>query len=278
MIDNGRIDTLAGATVLDNDGDKIGSVGQVYVDPATGSAAWLTVKTGLFGTGESFVPATDASFEGDDVRVGYAKDFVKDAPRVDADAELDENDTDALYDYYGIGSTSTAGGDAGFDTNAGGDAGYDANAAGTTGGTTDDAMTRSEEHLQVGTERVETGRARLHKYVVTEQETVTVPVSHEEVRVVSEPITDGDVGNVGNALDGPAISEDEHEVVLTGDRVVSDTEAVPVERVRLDTTTVTEQETVSGDVRKERIELDGDQDQTGTDQTGTGQSGTTPRI
>jgi uncharacterized protein (TIGR02271 family) len=254
MIDNNRIDTLTGATVLDNDGDKIGSVGQVYIDPATGNAAWLTVKTGLFGTGESFVPAADASFEGDDVRVGYAKDFVKDAPRVDADAELDENDTDALYDYYGVGSTSTN--------------------ATTDDATTDDAMTRSEEHLQVGTERVETGRARLHKYVVTEQETVTVPVSHEEVRVVTEPITDG---NVGDALDGPAIGEDDHEVVLTGDRVVTDTEAVPVERVRLDTTTVTEQKTVSEDVRKERIELDGT-DHSGTDQSGTHQSGTTPRI
>jgi uncharacterized protein (TIGR02271 family) len=244
MIDDSRIDTLTGATVLDNDGDKIGSVGQVYIDPATGGAAWLTVKTGLFGTGESFVPATDASFEGEDVRVGYSKDFVKDAPRVDADAELDVNDTDALYDYYGVGSNTD-------------------NAM--TDDATTDAMTRSEEHLQVGTERVETGRARLHKYVVTEQETVTVPVSHEEVRVVTEPITDG---NVGDALDGPDISEEDHEVVLTGDRVVTDTEAVPVERVRLDTTTVTEQETVSGEVRKERIEFDGDQTH----------SGTTPRI
>jgi uncharacterized protein (TIGR02271 family) len=245
MIDSSRIDTLTGATVLDNDGDKIGSVGQVYIDPATGSAAWLTVKTGLFGTGESFVPATDASYEGDDVRVGHPKAFVKDAPRVEADAELDPNDTDALYDYYGVGSTA-------------GTTGQE-----TTPTATDDAMTRSEEHLQVGTERVETGRARLHKYVVTEQETVTVPVSHDEVRIVSEPITDG---NVGDALDGPAIAEDDHEVVLTGDRVVAETEAVPVERVRLDTTTVTEQQTVSADVRKERIELDGEQ------------PGSTPRI
>jgi uncharacterized protein (TIGR02271 family) len=265
MIDSSRIETLAGATVLDNDGDKIGSVGQVYIDPATGGAAWLTVKTGLFGTSESFVPATDASYEGDDVRVGYSKDFVKDAPRVEADAELDQNDTDTLYDYYGFGSTTSAGSDtigAGSDTigDAGtaGTVGYD-----TSGPTTDDAMTRSEEHLAVGTERVETGRARLHKYVVTEQESVTVPVSHEEVRVVSEPITQG---NVGDALDGPAISEEDHEVVLTGDRVVTETEAVPVERVRLDTTTVTDQETVSGEVRKERIELDGDR------------ATTTPRI
>lgn len=219
------------------------TVGQV--NPSNGSAAWLTIKTGLFGTGESFVPAVEAEWDGNDVRVSYDKDFVKDAPRVDADGELDQADTDALYNYYGFG-TNTA-------------TGYD-----TSDRTSDDAITRSEEHLRVGTERVETGRARLHKYVVTEQESVTVPVSHEEVRVVSEPITDA---NVGDALDGPDISEEDHEVVLTGDRVVTDKETVPVERVRLDTTTVTEQQNVTDDVRKERIELDGDQ--RGTDKSGT---------
>jgi hypothetical protein len=73
---------------------------------------------------------------------------------------------------------------------------------------------------------------------VTETETRTVPVSHEEVRVEREPITDG---NIGSALDGPAISEEEHEVVLTAEQPVVQKEAVPVERVRLDTETVTEQ-------------------------------------
>lgn len=239
MIDSSRVDALRGATVYDNDGDKIGSVGQVYVDPTDGSAAWVTVRTGLFGTSESFVPVTDAEWDGDDIRVRHQKSFVKDAPRVDADGELDESDTDTLYNYYGMGTTGSRG-----------SSGYD-----TSGANTDDAMTRSEEHLRVGKDRVETGRARLHKYVVTEQETVTVPVSHEEARVVSEPITDA---NRGDALDGPDISEEDHEVVLTGDRVVTDKEAVPVERVRLETETVTEQETVTDDVRKERIDVDGD--------------------
>ena len=85
--------------------------------------------------------------------------------------------------------------------------------------------------------------------------TQTVPVSHEEVRVEREPITDG---NVGDATAGPAISEEEHEVVLHEERPVVDKEAVPVERVRLDTETVTEQQTVSDEVRKERVEVDGD--------------------
>ncbi|HEX4019133.1 MAG TPA: YsnF/AvaK domain-containing protein [Frankiaceae bacterium] len=114
-------------------------------------------------------------------------------------------------------------------------------------------MTRSEGRLRVGTERVETGRARLRKYVVTENVTQTVPVSHEEVRVEREPITDA---NATAAMDGPAISEEEHEVVLHEERPVVAKETVPVERVRLDTDTVTDQETVSDEVRKEQIDLD----------------------
>ncbi|MGI3784548.1 MAG: YsnF/AvaK domain-containing protein, partial [Janthinobacterium lividum] len=121
------------------------------------------------------------------------------------------------------------------------------------GPTTDTAMTRSEERLQVGTQQREAGRARMRKYVVTERVTQTVPVSHDEVRVVREPITDA---NRGPAMSGPAISEEEHEVVLNAETPVVAKETVAVERVRLDTTTVTGQETVSADVRKEQIELD----------------------
>jgi uncharacterized protein (TIGR02271 family) len=123
-------------------------------------------------------------------------------------------------------------------------------------------MTRSEERLNVGTRSEEVGRARLRKYVVTENVTETVPVSREEVRVEREPITDA---NVGNALDGPAISEEEHEVTLHAERPVVEKEAVPVERVRLDKETVTDQERVAADVRKEEIEVDGAQ---GTGVTG----------
>ncbi len=121
----------------------------------------------------------------------------------------------------------------------------------TSGPTTDDAMTRSEERLSVGTESTEVGRARLRKYVVTENVTQTVPVSHEEVRIEREPITDA---NRGDALDGPALSEEEHEVTLRAERPVVDKETVPVERVRLDTETVTDQVTVDEQVAHEEIE------------------------
>jgi uncharacterized protein (TIGR02271 family) len=127
----------------------------------------------------------------------------------------------------------------------------------TSGPTTDDAMTLSEERLNVGTQRRESGRARLRKYVVTENVTQTVPVSHEEVRLEREPITDA---NIGAANSGPAISEEEHEVVLHEERPVVEKEAVPVERVRLDTETVTDQATVNEEVRKEEVDTDVDAD------------------
>ena len=118
---------------------------------------------------------------------------------------------------------------------------------------TDTAMTRSEETMHVGTERHEVGRARLRKYVVTEEQEQTVPLRHDEVRVEREPITQA---NRDAAMSGPEISEDEHEVTLYEERPVVETRVEPVERVRLTTDERTEEETVRGRVRKERIEAD----------------------
>jgi uncharacterized protein (TIGR02271 family) len=275
MISTQDISSIIGSTAVDNDGDKLGKVGQVYLDDQTGNPEWATISTGLFGTKETFVPLTEATVSGDTLRLPYEKAKVKDAPRIDAEGHLSPAEEEELYRYYGVGTgtagytdttTDTTTGTAGYtDTTTGtaGTAGYvdtDTNRHGTvghdtSGPTTDDAMTRSEEQLRVGTETVEAGRARLRKYVVTENVTTTVPVSHEEVRIEREPITDA---NVGDALDGPAISEEEHEVVLHAERPVVAKEAVPVERVRLDTETVTEQETVSDSVRKEQIDTDTD--------------------
>jgi uncharacterized protein (TIGR02271 family) len=274
MLTKENIDDLLqrNGNVLSSDGNKIGSVGQVYADDTDGQPTWVTVKTGLFGTSESFVPLQGARLEEDDIVVPYTKDQVKDAPRVDTDGHLDPAEEDRLYGHYGLGggtqtytdttttgrdtdyaSTGTAGGFAAADDrvtdDARGTVGRD-----TSGPTTDNAMTRSEERLHVGTEKQATGRARLRKYVVTENVTRTVPVQREEVRIEREPITDA---NVGAATSGPDISEEEHEVTLHEERPVVERETVPVERVRLDKDTVTDEVTVDEEVRKERIETDG---------------------
>jgi len=258
MINTNNIDSLIGANVVDTEGRKVGTVGQVYLDSSTNQPSWVTVKTGLFGTSESFAPLESADWTGDELRIGYDKDFVKDAPRIDTDGSLESADEDALYRYYGLSgstvgqSTGNSGTYADTRTDAtagdGRTEGYD-----TSGPTTDDAMTRSEEQLRVGTEQVSAGRARLRKHVVTENQTVTVPVSHEEVTLEREPITDA---NRGDATSGPDLSDEEHEVQLTEERVVVDKETVPVERVRLGTETVTEDQRVSEDVRKEEIDYD----------------------
>ena len=114
-------------------------------------------------------------------------------------------------------------------------------------------MTRSEEELAVGTQRRETGRARLRKYVVTEEVQQTVPVQREEVRIEREPITDA---NVDEATSGAEISEEEHEVVLHAEEPVAEKRVVPKERVRLDKDVETEERTVSEEVRKEQIDVD----------------------
>ena len=246
----------SGGNVVAADGQKIGSIGQVYVDDSTGEPSFVTVKTGLFGTAESFVPLRDATLTGGDIRVAYSKNEVKDAPRVDPDGQITPTEEQRLYAHYGLSSRGgyTSERAAESDTRDDDTRRYD-----TSGPTPDDAMTRSEERLKVGTREEEAGRARLRKYVVTENVTETVPVSREEVRVEREPITDK---SVGAARSGPNISEEEHEVVLHQERPVVEKEAVPVERVRLGTETVTDQETVSEEVRKEQIDTDLDEGRT----------------
>ena len=112
---------------------------------------------------------------------------------------------------------------------------------------------RSEEHLNVSKDRVESGQVRLRKYVVNETESVEVPVEREEVRVVREPLTDADRAN----YDGK-IGEAEAAVTLHEDRVNVSKESVPVEKVSLEKDTVQDTERVSDQVRKERFETDGE--------------------
>lgn len=260
MINVNDVNELIGAAVYGADDSKIGTVGQVYVDSDNQTPTWVTVRTGLFGTSESFAPLNDATWTDGVVRVAYDKELVKDAPRIEDDGELSAEEEDALYTYYGNGSTRGTGAPV-YDQDADPTTRRDftdrpTEGHDTSGPNTDDAMTRSEERLQVGTEKVEIGRARLRKHVVTDTVTKTVPVSHQEVTLEREPITDA---NRGEALAGGDLTSEEHEIVLTGERVVVAKETVPVERVKLGTETVTKDETVSEEVAHEEIEMvDGD--------------------
>jgi uncharacterized protein (TIGR02271 family) len=240
-----------GRTMVDPAGDKLGTIDAIYLDDETGEPEWALVYTGLFTAKTTFVPLAQAQATGDSVQVPYDKQQVIDAPSMEADGSLSQDEEAALYRHYGL-DYSEHRSDSGLPAGTDGTVGRDVS-----GPTTDDAMTRSEEELQVGTQTRERGRARLRKYVTTETQQVTVPVQREEVRVEREPITDANL----DATSGPAISEEEHEVTLREEEVVVDKRAVPKERVRLDTETVTEERQVAEEVRKEQIQIDGDQDQ-----------------
>jgi len=271
MPDIDTVQSWQGRTMVDPAGDKLGTIDAIYLDDETGQPEWATVTSGLFTAKTAFVPLAQAQPMGDSVQVPYDKQQVKNAPTMRADGSLSQDEEAELYRHYGL-EYSEHRSDSGLPAGTGQDVDprdrdrdgvYDdvqdrAVGRDTSGPTTDEAMTRSEEELRVGTTQRERGRARLRKYVVTETQQVTVPVQREEVRVEREPITDA---NLDAATSGPAISEEEHEVTLREEEVVVDKRAVPKERVRLDTETVTDQRQVSEEVRKEQIHLQEAQDQ-----------------
>ncbi|MEV0324794.1 PRC and DUF2382 domain-containing protein [Streptomyces sp. NPDC050658] len=271
-------DALKGLTAYDRNGDKIGGVERVYIDAASGRPGWVTVRTGLFGTKESFVPLDGARREQDSLHVTVTKEAVKEAPAPDAGQRLEADQEQQLYSHYGLGSPgSTTRGVADFDTasasagstrtaddqivtgtgDIGGAAGVgqgiEAREFATRSGAVDDnerhEMVCCEERLHVGTREEEVGHARLRKVVVTEDVTRTVPLYHEEVRVVHEPILEGE--NI-RADFGDA----QTEVTLHAERPVIHKEAVAVERVRLEVDKVTETQEVSDTIRREQVEFD----------------------
>lgn len=290
-----QIDTLQKATVIDRDGNKIGSVGQVYLHNSTGEPSWVTVNTGLFGSNETFIPLDEAQLSGDEITVPYEKDFVKDAPNISEDGEITPEQENELYRYYGVkdpgyGTETTANAgevredrdlnQQGLANNAAGNesaAGVGtAGVAGTAGaaGERDAAsdvnredyaadadrreagdvndeqkITLHEEQVNVGTEKVETGRVRLRKHVVTETKTVEVPVEREEFVVERTPAT-------GTATDAP-LGEDEVEVSISEERPVVNKETVATEDVRVGTRTVQDTEKVATDVAHEEVAVDG---------------------
>ncbi len=358
MKDVKRAQDLIGSDVYDRDGGRIGRVGNVYLDDATQQPEWVTVRTGLFGAKESFVPLEGAATSGENtLNVGVSKEKVKEAPRIEAEhGHLSDEEGRNLYDYYGLQrgsaspqqrdvpqqqqsesatreqgqqgqsasgmqaasgqqntsgeSTSAAGMSSGQSgsgqrntsaqqetgsqqtTQANSGAGTQSEStqqqtwtttsgpttsSGTTeqrtetaqrtGGTTAEStagahtMTRSEERLRVTTEYVESGRVRLRKYITTEQETVTVPISREEVRIERVPIPESERKTTSSgASASDEIGASEQEIILHEERPVVNKESVPVERITMNTEQVTEEQTVQGDVRRERFDID---DETG---------------
>lgn len=95
------LELLYGAQVTDRDGERVGGVGHVYLDDASGQPEWVTVRTGWFGARQTFVPLADADFENGIIQVPYGADFLRDAPHVDPGEHPDEEGEERLYRYFG---------------------------------------------------------------------------------------------------------------------------------------------------------------------------------
>ncbi len=290
-----NIRELTTATAYDRDGDKLGSVKEVYINDTTGQPDFVEVGHGLFGLSSSLVPLRGHRLEGEDLKLAFTKDRIKDAPDVSDDAHLTPSDQEAIYRHYGLEGTENVESyrdereelhnddlnkrqagllSAGPETRSGHPGDYDpprstdtqgasTDTAGTLGNQDDRArvgseeggsLTRSEERVKVDKERVNTGEARLRKYVVHDTETVEVPVEREEVHVERKPVDP----DTSNRPAGRELSEDETSVTLHEDRVNVTKTSEPVEEVRLAKDRVTDTEQVTEDVAKERIEADVD--------------------
>jgi stress response protein YsnF len=247
MLSEREVTAAVGARAYGAGGDALGTVEHFFVDDRTGAPTWVALMTGLFGTRQSIVPAADATFSDDGLRLPVTKEAVSSAPHIAGD-HLDPAEEEALRRHY---ATAGQGGRAEHapaprDEDAG-------------------SMTRSEQQLRVGTEQVATTRARLVKYVVTENVTITVPIRREEIRVEQVPIDAPDDDGVQETLlpagggEATAVSPSgglPEEIVLHTERPVVSVEVVPLERVRLRTEVVQGVETVTEQVQREQIAVD----------------------
>jgi stress response protein YsnF len=271
MLDERAVSAAIGSTAYDATGQKIGTVEHFYVDDRTGAPTWVAVTTGLFGTRRSVVPAVDASFADGRLSLPVAVDAVKSAPHLTGDHLTPEDEAELRRHYGAQGSVQSG-------TVQNGSARDEVPVAAPAAApptveipaeaplpaaTPDDGtMTRSEEQLVVGTERVATTRARLVKYVVTEEVQITVPIRREEIRVEQVPI-DAPDDRPGETLAGDeALTTTSgglpDEIVLHTERPVVTVEVVPTERVRLRTQLVQGQETVTEQVQREQVVVDHD--------------------
>ena len=237
----GQLSEARGLPVYDSAGDKIGTVEEIFYDEQTDRPEWIGLGTGFFGTKRVLVPVEGAELRGGDgVHVPYSKDQVKDAPDIDSD-EISQDAEASLYSHYGLGYSEQRS-----------DTGLPEGAPDTPGDTTGEqpSVTRSEEELRVGKRQVDAGRVRLRKWVETTPVEEQVELRRETARVEREPINE--------VIGQGAIGDEQVEVALSAEEAVVDKQTVAKERISVDTDVETTQETISDEVRRERVDVEGD--------------------
>jgi hypothetical protein len=171
-----------GRTVRDRDGNELGTLTSLYLDSETSSPAWAGVKRGRLRGTETIVPLGDASEAGDDLQLPYESERFDNAPDIDPDVELTEEQERLLHEHYGREWTPSS----------------------ASGEETDTAMTRSEEEVSFTKRPVKRAeRVRLKKVLVQDEVTETVPVRREEIRLETDPPPEGEVQSVEEIDEDP---------------------------------------------------------------------------
>jgi uncharacterized protein (TIGR02271 family) len=271
---------LIGARVMGGDGQVVGTVQQIFKDDKDGMPVWARIRA---GTRDLFVPLGGSRATKDGLSVPFDSRQILSSPDLGVKQHMSAAQTDQLNRHYGL-TVPAQGGPPDADREPGRaqqDAAQQAQAqrdqarrdeterGQDRGGQPlqDEAQTgefqrgeaqvgedwliRAEERFEVGTEMLESGRARLHKYVDVEPVEQTVHVFHEEYEIERVPIS-------AEEQVRSEIAEAEQEIALHEERPVLHKEAVPVERVRLKVKRVDEDRTLRDEIRRERLEVEGD--------------------
>lgn len=121
-------------------------------------------------------------------------------------------------------------------------------------------MKLREEQLNMNKRSVQAGEVDLRKEVVSEQQTINVPVTHEEVIIEEHPVTDGQ-------FDNTPIGQDEViRVPVTEEKINVTKDTVVTGEVSVGKRAVQENQQVTDTVRREeaRVVREGDMDVEGT--------------
>ena len=205
---------LRNIPVVTSDGEEIGHVGDAYYDEDTDRLQCVGVAGDAVGLTKRVVPVGGATIDGDGrLRLPYTREQIEGSPEWDDDA--DDEEYENVRGHYG------------------GD------------GSDDETLIRSEEEIAIGKRRVEAGRVRLRKWVETEAVETDVALQRETAVVTREPVDE--------VVTGVELREQDIEVPLHEERPVVEKQVVAKERVGVERAVTTETQTVTDEVRKERV-------------------------
>jgi uncharacterized protein (TIGR02271 family) len=267
-------DQYAGYTVVDQSGEKIGKVDDLFLDESD-QPEYFGVKMGFLGTSSTLIPADIATVdrEQSSIEVSQPKSIVRDGPAFDDDREITPDYENEVRSYYGLSATTGtddrgtyadySAGDPGAvgpgmregDTETGEFRGHSEDDEGvnqSSGSDLEDEdelrVQRTEEELAAGTREREAGQLKVRKRVRTDREHIEVPTRHEEVSVERVPV-EGDASEA-------EIGDDEVVVPVIEEEVVVGKRPVVKEEVRVRKDVVEDTEVVEEDVRREEIDVE----------------------